>query len=577
MSTQSQLDGKLSDIEEVTVFYRPVQSRERLREPDQQSIDSQSELVDVQELVNYIKDKKLDYPMPLKDSNMNEMTSDRVRSIFESDAADHYVKDLLGLFCSTLEGRQKSKDKFAMLVYLGDQYLLAHSRAKRGMSLREGDGEEENESPNEIKLIKRFLDVDNILSAALFEQKARAVQFAHFTDSGSDSFRGFLGVNEHQLNYRRKTIQILCYYRGRREYSCKFEFTNDEFSDKWLRDDEIEFSGNKLHISTDGNHDRPHEVKEIRWGNNTYESIESFKSDFKQESLGLDIDEDKYDNLHSYPSEDGSQLSVYDATEVIDHQRSVEVVKKDGERELQKKSQTPDNLHVIYSSSHIRLDSSFADDIFTDIVNQNEIQIYHPSTSPAAQALTIGKVTFLNIDREKVSSERIRFLEETYMHALNRTGETVRKCLLTSMMHVLRESAEPSLGNALSQIINIYTGNPSDGATVSTKENEGIPLIEYKNKLHLEGDDPAAKIISEIETEDGKGVDTKVILWGFTEQSRVVDGFSSQSWNDDRISNIENVVRQRLQDIDLEHKEFMMQPIPLDTSGERMAITGVYF
>jgi len=573
MSSQSRSNWDLSELEEASVFYRPVKSKDRLREPDRENINSPSELNDVQELVHYIQNKKLNYPMPLSESSMDEMTTDRVRSIFESDAAEHYVKDLLGLFCDTLEGRQRSKDKYAMLVYLEGQYLLAHARAERGMSLQEGMGEEGEEQ--EIQLIKRFLDVDNILSAALFEDKREKIEFSHFTDSGSDSFRQFLGVNEQHLNYRRKTIQLVCYYRGLREYPCKFEFTTDEFRDKWLRDGDIMFSGNKLQFASDGT-ERPHEIDEIRWGNDTYNSVQEFKSSFREETLGLSIDRDKYESLHSYPSEDGSSMSVYDADEVVDRRRRVDVIQNGGTTVMEK-SDTPDNLHVIYSSEHIRMDSSFAEDIFADLAHENDARIYHASESPAAKALELGDITFLNISEDDVSPELREFLSSTYDHAVNRTGETVRKCLLNSMLQVLKKPAEPQLETALDQIINIYSGNPADGATVSTKENEGGNIVEYKNKQFLESDDPASDILNEIKTEQQKGVDTKVFMWGFTEQSREIDGFPSQSWNDDRIAGIEQAVRDYLSEEGMKSREFMMQPINLDGSGDRMAITGVFF
>lgn len=573
MAANEPLNGDQSDLDSSFVFYRPVQSKERLREPDGQIINSPSELRDVRELLRYIQDKKLNYPMPISDSKMSEMVGDRVRTIFESEAESHFVTDLLGLFCSNLEGRQKSKDKYAMLIYLNDRYLLAHAKAERGMSLRESVGEDD---VREIELIKRFLDVDNILSAALFEKDRDGIVFSHFTDSGSDSFREFLGVNEHHLNYRRKTIQVVCYYRSRREYSCKFEFTTDEFSDKWLRDDEIEFSGDKLRFRSDGE-DRPHEIKEIRWGNTTYDSVERFKSEFKEETLGLNVDKDKYDTLHSFPDGGSQNLSVFDATDVVDRRRQIIIHKENGSTEALDKNNTQDNLHVLYASSNIRMDSGFADDIFADIVHKNEVQIYHASEHPAARALRLGSITFLNINEEKVSPEMQNFLEETYEHAVNRAGETVRKCLLNSMFYVLQQQVNPPIENSLNQIINIYTGNPANGATVSTKENEASNLVEYKNKIHLEGNDPAENIFDEIKTEQRKGVDTKVFMWGFTEQNREVDGFSSQSWNDDRISGIEKAVKNRLSGDGLGHKEFMMQPIPLDNNGNRMAITGVFF
>ncbi|WP_440006191.1 hypothetical protein [Halomicrococcus sp. SG-WS-1] len=573
MAENEPLNSDPSDLDSASIFYRPVQSKERLREPDEQVINSPSELRDVQELLRYIQDKKLNYPMPVSDSKMSEITGDRVRKIFESQAENHFVTDILGLFCSNLEGRQKSQDKFAMLIYLNDRYLLAHAKAERGMSLRESVGEDD---VRQIELIKRFLDVDNILSAALFEKNVDEIVFSHFTDSGSDSFREFLGVNEHRLNYRRKTIQIVCYYRSRREYSCKFEFTTDEFSDKWLRDNEIEFSGDKLRFQSDGG-DRSHEIKEIRWGNTTYDSVERFKSEFKEETLGLNVDKDKYETLHSFPDGGAEKLSVFDAAKVVDRRRQIIIHKEDGSTEALNKNNTPDNLHVLYASSNILLDSGFADDIFADIINKNDVKIYHASEHPAARALSLGSITFLNIEDEKISPEMSKFLEETYSHAVNRAGETVRKCLLNSMFHVLREQVKPSIGNAFGQIINIYTGNPANGATVSTKENEAGNLVEYKNKIHLEGEDPAEDIFEEIKTEQRKGIHTKVFMWGFTEQNREVDGFSSQSWNDDRISGIEKAVLSRLSDEGLGHKEFMMQPVPLDNRGDRMAITGVFF
>jgi len=205
------------------------------------------------------------------------------------------------------------------------------------------------------------------------------------------------------------------------------------------------------------------------------------------------------------------------------------------------------------------------------------VQIYHASESPAARALKLGDIEFLNIDRNSVSPERRKFLQETYEHAVNRAGETVKKGLLNSMFHVLRQEVNPPIANSFAQIINIYTGNPADGATVSTKENEAMDLVAYKNKVHLEGDDPAETIHDEIMTEQGKGVDTKVFMWGFTEQSREVDGFASQSWNDDRISSIEGSVLDLLSESGLGHKEFIMQPIPLDKTGDRMTITGVFY
>jgi hypothetical protein len=94
-------------------------------------------------------------------------------------------------------------EKYAMLLYFGDAFLLAHVRAEKGMSLKEEEGE--------IELIRRFLDIDNILSAALFEIQGNEIVFSHFTDTGSDAFRDFLGVRPQQYHYEKKNIQIICH------------------------------------------------------------------------------------------------------------------------------------------------------------------------------------------------------------------------------------------------------------------------------------------------------------------------------------------------------------------------------
>lgn len=576
MTSQRQLNGEIAGIDEAVVFYRSVKSEQRLIKPNEQTIGSPSDLNEVEELMDNIKQDKLDYSLPLADSGMEGMRSDRVIKVLESGAKGTFVEDLLGIFCESLKGRQRAKNKFAMLIYLGGSFLLAHVKAERGLSIREEEGEQDDK----IELIRRFLDVDNILSAALFERNDdHEIRFSHFTDSGSDSFRDFLGVHEHHLNYRRKTIQILCYYRGRREYDCKFEFTKDEFSDKWLRDQALQFSGNELRFEEDGRDGAAHEINEIRWGKDSYDSVESFKSDFKEQSLGINIEKDRYGELTRYPSESGAYPSVYqpDAKDAVDYRRKVEIEKESGEKEGVKKGRTPDDLHVLYAGNHIRLASSFADDIFHDLMNENDIRIYHASEAPAPRALNIANITFLTIDERAVSDERLQFLEEIYLHAVNRTGETISKCLINSMLHALRMSADPQLENALGQLVNIYSGNPTDGATISTKENEGPNFVEYKNRQHLENGDPASKIIDEIQTEMRKGNGTKIFLWGFTEQSRQIDGLSTQSWGDDRISNIEDRVQEQLSEENIEYNEYIMQPVNLDRKGGRIAVTGIFF
>lgn len=565
MARQNQLGGGVAGIEQAVVFYRPAKGQQRTVEPEKQKIDSASELEDIGDLLDTIKRGKLKYPIPISSSQMEELPSDLSTRVLSDGPEEMFVTQLLSLFCSSLEGKQKMANKYAMLIHFGEGFLLAHVRAEKGMSLREEEGE--------IELIRRFLDIDNILSAALFEEDDDEIKFSHFTDTGSDAFRDFLGVRKRQYHYERKNIQVICYYQGNKSLEVKFEFTNEEFENAWLYNESVDLSGNQF-VPLEG--DRAHQIKEIRWGSEDYESVERFKSDFKEYSFGLEGERKRYERLHQYPSDD-SDVSVFAAERAVDHRHRIELIDDDDTAQIVDKGKLPDDLHVIYASKHIEIDSSFADAIVQDIINDLDSSIYHPSEGPAPNEFQVNNITFLNIDENDLSDEFVEFLTNTHNHAKNRTGETLKKCLSIIMLHILKREVGEPFEHGVDQIININSGNPRNQAVVSTKENEGPGLIEYKNRQDLETDDASSSVVDHIETEKGKGQDMKIFLWGFTEQTRQINGFETQSWNDDRVSSIEKQVKEQLSEKGIDYNDFLLQSIELGSDGDRLAITGVFY
>jgi|GEM_PF-3010458 len=564
MARQTQLGGGFTGIEEAIVFYRPAKSQQTQVEPEEQPVNSPSELEDVGELLSYIQRKKLRYPVPLVESEMEEAVRSQIMEVVENGPNEVNVKFLLSLFCGSLQGKQRMKNKYAMLIYLGEALLVAHVRAEKGMSLKEEAGE--------IELIRRFLDVDNILSAALFETKDDDIVFSHFTDTGSDAFREFLGVRPQKYHYEKKNIQIICHYHGNRELEVKFEFSNDEFDNLWLQERSVQLSGSQF---TPVEGERAHQIKEIRWGSESYDSVDRFKSDFQEHTLDLDHHRKRYDRLHSYPTEE-SDDSVYSADRVLDRRHKLELTRGD-RREVIEKDGIPDDLHVIYASKHIEIDGGFADDVFQDIINNLTRRIYHPSTEVAASPFSVNNLTFLNIEGPDLSSDLKEFIKRTHSHAVNRGGETLSKCLVISMLNILGREVEGAFQHGLRQILNVSTGNPRDRAVVSTKENEGGALVEYKNAKSLEGDDPAGTIVDYIKTEHRKDNGVKVFMFGFTEQNRQIEGFDTQSWNDDRVSSIEDRVKELMDDEGISYGGFLLQNIELGDTGDRWAIVGMVY
>jgi len=211
-----------------------------------------------------------------------------------------------------------------MLVCYENDFLLAHVKAERGMSIQEESGD--------VELVRRFLDVDNILSAAYFEDLEDDIQFSHFTDTDSGSFRDFLGVSEKRFNYRRKNIQIICYYEGKNGIECKFEFNNDQIEERWLQQGSLDFSSGTFNLSNG----RSHKVKEIRWGRDSYKTPQKFMSEFKEYSYELKGQARRYNDLKRLPGDDVPSAYNTDVT-LTDYKSEVIVRDEDGESEVQPK------------------------------------------------------------------------------------------------------------------------------------------------------------------------------------------------------------------------------------------------
>ena len=567
MAKQADLDGEVTDIGVAEVFYREAEEQEGVVEPVSQPLDTTAEFQDIEDLLDYIRSRKLKYPVPIAASEMDEAPADHSKSIIMGEDAqiELHVKYLLSQFCAALKGKQKEKGKYAMLVYFGTGFLLAHVRAEKGLSI--------DEDENRVELVQRFLDADNILSAALFEESDGEVEFSHFTDTGSSSFREFLGVKQTKYHYRKKNVQVICYYGDNIE--CKFEFSNEELESHWLNTETVQIRNGNFSVRDNG-YDRKYEIKEIRWGNEVFGSnqIEAFKSKFKQEMSGLDVSRQRYKELLNLSGD-----SSIDADRVIDHEGRVHLIKGDN-KESRKKGDLPSDCHVIFADSHIEMDSDFAKRIIQDLMENRDVSIYHPSEKREAECLHLNNIMFLNVTSE-IPSRKKEMLKKIHDHSQSASGEPVSRLLsaivldMVSRIHSNQEG-RPAFRRGLERIIQLNTGGREFGP-VGTKENDGDGLIEYKNAKDLDQGDPKEKIVERIETEKKKGMDEKIFFWGITEQTREIDGLRTQSWNDDRLSGIQQLVQEELDKRGIEYEGFELRPIEQDVEGKRWVITGILY
>jgi len=554
--------GEESIPTEALVFYRPIKvGTQGIPTPDATRI---SQAAEVDELLGHIKEDKLKYPTSLKDAEMGEVAFDYAVDIVESGAdQETNIKLFLANFCDSLQSKQRTKDKYAMLVCYETDFLLAHVKAERGMSIQEESGD--------VELVRRFLDVDNILSAAYFEDLEDDIKFSHFTDTDSGSFRDFLGVSEKRFNYRRKNIQIICYYEGKSGIECKFEFSNDQMEERWLQQGSLEFSNGKFKLSNG----RSHNIKEIRWGRDSYETPQRFMSEFKEYSYELDGQARRYNDLKRLPSKNIPSAYSDDVT-LSDYKSEVIIEDEDGNPEVHPKGEVPDHIHVMYANNSIALSADFAGDIFRDLIDTTDFSLYHPSESFASEEFKLNGLSLLNIDKAEITPERASLLATIHDHMDNATGQTVRRCLGFVFLHVLAEADCVSVGfkNGIKQLINLNYGATRQHDVVTTKEQEGDGLIEYKDKDDLSKEDTAASIVENIEKE-GRNYDEKVFLWGVDEDTRRIDGLRKQRWGDDRVSGVQGHVLDCLADRDVEYTNFELLNLPIGDDRERCIIVGI--
>jgi hypothetical protein len=560
--SEQQTFGEESSPTEALVFYRPVKINTRgIPKPDATRIPQADE---VDKLLTHIKQDKLKYPTKLKNAEMGEVAYDYAVDIVESGAdGETNVKLFLSNFCDSLQSKQRTKNKYAMLVCYESNFLLAHVKAERGMSIQEESGN--------VELVRRFLDVDNILSAAYFENTENNIKFSHFTDTDSGSFRDFLGVSEKRFNYRRKKIQVICHYEGKSGIECKFEFSNDQMEERWLQQNSLEFSNGSLSLSNG----RSHNIKEIRWGRDSYRTPQSFMSEFKEYSYELRGQGRRYNDLKRLPSCDIP--SAYDDNVTLtDHKSEVIIEDEDGESEIQSKGDVPNHIHVMYANTSIILSADFGGDIFRDLIDTVDFSLYHPSEPFASNEFELNGFSLLNINKNEISPERASLLTNIHNHLDNAKGQTVRRCLGLIFLHVLAESDCISVGfrNGLNQLINLNHGAPRQHDVVTTKEKEGDGLIEYKDKDDLSKENTADSIVRNIEKES-QNHDEKVFLWGIDEDTRRIDGLRKQRWGDDRVSGVQHHVIDQLTSQGIEYTNFELLNLPIGKKQDKCIIAGI--
>lgn len=551
---QDRLEG--SDVlENIEIYYRPVKS-EDFSDVKKVPIDSSYESEEARELVKEIKREKLKYPIPLNESEMEEDHFEIVKKVMDLENLELTIKLLLSQFAGGLEGRARESGKYTMLVHMGDQMLIAHVDSGKVLSI-----DEDAEEDEKISLVQRFLDLDNIKSAALFERDNGDIKMSHFTDSGADSFREFLGVQKSGYNYEKKTIQIRTYFGN--GVDCTFEFSHGELENKWLRDNHVEFNEDRIFFHND--EDLDYKIEEIRWGSETY-SVDEFKSAFRSYINRLDRFQKQYKNI--YEKLDG--VDRVQNQSITDTRN--ETVMED--QVIKKESPKNEDVTTLFADSNIDISESFATNIFREILKGNEVKLYHASSTPHSEAFQLENLTILN--KVDLSASKETCLREIFTHLQNVSGKNTKTCVLSAALYLLAEGVNNRFEAGINQIINVNEGQAKHRGVVTAKEGDGGGLIQFKDRDELDKESPEESIYSSLKTYD-KEDNSKLIFFGVDEDERAFNGLRTSRFDDDRVEALESQVNDKLEDDEDIEREFeILPPMPLGPDKSRCVLLGMF-
>ena len=445
-------------------------------------------------------------------------------------------------FSANMKTRARAAGKYAVIILGEGRLITCHSyTGKRALT-------------TDMEVIEELLSADNIDKYAEFSREDDEITVNHFDKYDTESFVDWLGIPVDEVVYDVKG-DVKIYSAIADDIQTTFRFTRDDIAEKIINTDEFNLKGNLLETPDT---ERDYRIKQIRWGNSTYESAETFKQEALTHHYKLSYYEDKFEEL----AEGDLDLATKTA---IDREEKV-TIETGGERDVRVRK-THDDFDIVFVNEFIDLEVGWRQSIASKALDDDQrVAIHHPGNVIAEEPIRIGALRIYNdigLDDDVVDD----------LHDVVRTARDLGTSNMGSLMkHVtfdlLQREADAPISHFFRELADEYLrshkGTISEGTRVTLHEG-GPASVELKSPewFYVEKDRKLVDKLAE-ELNNGAGM----VVGGIDEDGGKVKGIQKNRFPHERLGGLQEKVGQKI-----DAKQVHVVPVPIN--GGDITITAM--
>jgi hypothetical protein len=426
------------------------------------------------------------------------------------------VEYLLLEFCEGLMTRAREENKFSILFVMKDLVLLAHSAAGEGIINIEDN----------IKVLERFLDSDNVIRFARFQKKNESIRINFYEKTASESFIKFLGIPPGDVFYDEREVRIHSEIDG---LKCVFQMDWNDAVAKFIDRKDLRIDNDFL-ITPSG---KKYKVEGIWRGRKQFNTAEDFTTHLYAVRYNIDSYREKY-------NEAIAGLNPYLGM----HVDTKEGVKKiDGGREENVLPKSHPEFVIVCCNERVPLHSSFANDIVEKCIRNEAIRIYHAGAQFSAKPIVIGSIEVFN--SIGIGENTLKILDTISSELKDCESISLKNVMLcTAFGVVLADCGSPS-NSFFKYLYECLAKGQIDLQRPMVQEEKGS--IEFKARDWFSGDD--TEIAKRVSMELSKMVASQgsaILIIGNDEQSKTWDPIPSSRCKPERVKTLEKLVCKKL-------------------------------
>ncbi|MFC7229247.1 hypothetical protein N0B31_17740 [Salinirubellus salinus] len=505
------------EFDPVFFYYKEIQSESL----NSWTIDSAERVRNIYDVIEGLDRQTSVHPVDELDIDQNpRMFADNLLENYP-DHEEAFCTSLINDFSSSMKTRAREEGKYAVLVLYEDSLVLCHTDS------------EEKTITKDAEVLERLLDTDNVDKYARFRQSEDTTEVLHFERSSSKSFAEFLGLNPEEIAYEEAgDIKIFTEIDGS---TARFEFTQDEFEEKFITGDDHRLLTEILETPND-----QYPVNHIKMGRRRYDTVDEFEQQFYALYYDLNTLKSQYKTI--------AESMTPHTTTVVDHADKVTTGGPNGPKKVVKGNDS--EFTVVFADKNIELSAKWRLQLSKKLRAGETAQLHHVGNDFTEEPVQVGPFEVYNpLD---IDAEYLNRLYSVTQEA--GTGDQLSNIIFCVMFHTLSEWCSGPIGHFFGQMTSRFEDELSAEGMILRDEDR---LMELKGREWLadvdDDDDIATKISGEIQSE------SKLLLVGVEEEEQRIRPLSRNKWDSERNGRIRDSVR----DMNGHHESIQLSSLQL--------------